>query len=989
MTEAQIYASYCKAHKKLCAEKSVSSDIVASVILLSLVHSHLNYEFFSNIRNQDNKSIKLVSETCDVSYEDITYAYNNISSETISSVRSIIARWGITFDVYENIFGALFEKYITKKDSGAYYTSPLTTEYITLRSLITYVLQDLVPKDTLYLTCQQKDLLGWFNKLILHFDEENRKLIYNRLTIVNIIDPTCGTGAFLFQAFKCILQIYKQLQVDIDSSLIKNIISSNLYGVDIDPEAIAILKFRFLILAESFGISHIDLSSNFKIGNTLNSIEFNWEGHFSNGGKFDIVVGNPPYVESSKVQRCCFDADLQTLDCGNLYAYVTEKVIKTILKENGILGFIIPISVVSTSRMAPLRKVIIDNSKECFFSHFADRPGCLFIGVHQKLTVCMLVKSSTINCQIYTSSYFHWDKEQENELFFRVTPYRINIAEPTGIIPKIGSDTERDILSKVSNSITKTNLLETSVKDGTYSVWLNMRMCFWAKSFCSQQTSNEYKRFDFDCPQYAKAFSAFLNSSLFFFVWEATSDCWHVTTKDLNVFKFSIDEIPTDILADICEQYDKYESALEQTKKYIGSVQTEYIYQHKFHKGLIDKIDDLFARFFKFNKRELDFIKNYQIKYRLNNAIQKSMTVIDLFSGVGGLSLGFENAGYNVILANEIDPEIALSYRCNHPGTLMLNCDIKELADDIDGCIKQYSGIAGPDKINSIQEQLKLVDVIIGGPPCQGFSMAGGRIRKAKVLFEDPRNYLFHQYFRIIQKYEPKYFVFENVVGLLSSKNGEILETIKALFSDDANFQKGGYSLNIKVFDASDFGVPQCRKRVLIIGSKKSFNLEKTIQETISSLEPDLRDKFLTKRTVRDAISDLAVHVGEDGYPNHCATIHSQKALERIKKIKPNQNFTSLDEDIKSVHSGAYGRLDWDKPATTITTRFDTPSAGRYIHPDADRTITQREAARLQSFPDTFVFRGSKSSICKQIGNAVPPQLAEFVARIILHLENS
>lgn len=359
----------------------------------------------------------------------------------------------------------------------------------------------------------------------------------------------------------------------------------------------------------------------------------------------------------------------------------------------------------------------------------------------------------------------------------------------------------------------------------------------------------------------------------------------------------------------------------------------------------------------------------------------RSYNVIDLFSGAGGLSLGFEKAGYKVILANEIDKSIAASYQKNHPDTLMLNVDIKYLVDYFDSVIEDVYDNRYPH----LKEDLKHIDVIIGGPPCQGFSMAGSRIRKANEFIEDERNYLFKYYFKMIQKFEPSFFVFENVTGILSSHKGEIIKQIVSFFSDSSNFKNGSYYISINILNAADFGVPQNRKRVLIIGSKAPFDFNRTKQTVLDSLPNDELVRFSSSTSVRDAIADLTniSPYSLNSIPNHIATRHSPKALERIAKIKPNENWTKLNEEIKSIHSGSYGRLDWDKPATTITTRFDTPSAGRYIHPCLNRTLTPREAARIQSFPDDYVFYGSKSSICTQIGNAVPPQLAQFIAYMI------
>lgn len=160
------------------------------------------------------------------------------------------------------------------------------------------------------------------------------------------------------------------------------------------------------------------------------------------------------------------------------------------------------------------------------------------------------------------------------------------------------------------------------------------------------------------------------------------------------------------------------------------------------------------------------------------------MNIVDIFAGVGGLSLGFEMASKDnqVFLANELVPEIADSYKKNHPNTKMINMDVKDFVGYLD------SALLGKEELNSeMMDRLKHVDVVIGGPPCQGFSMAGGRIRKANAFMKDPRNELFNYYFNVIQRLEPEYFIFENVAGILSSKNGEVISTIKEIFNDAGN----------------------------------------------------------------------------------------------------------------------------------------------------------------------------------------------------------
>ncbi len=361
------------------------------------------------------------------------------------------------------------------------------------------------------------------------------------------------------------------------------------------------------------------------------------------------------------------------------------------------------------------------------------------------------------------------------------------------------------------------------------------------------------------------------------------------------------------------------------------------------------------------------------------------MKVIDLFAGCGGFSTGFTQAGFEITKAVEFDKTIADTYKKNHINTDVIVSDI--------GLIDNKNYFAQNE-----------CDVIIGGPPCQGFSMAGARIRNGFV--DDPRNYLFKHYFNIVKIVKPKAFVIENVQGLLTMAQGKILSEIIRLFSDKDNFGSEQYHLHYKLVNATDFGIPQHRERVILIGLKnKDFDIDELFDKT----KDDVLYKhpnYFEKVTVWDAISNLPKTNAEgictnttsesnyqlylscdsDQLHNHYATRHNSKAVERMAKIKPGENWTALDEDIKSVHSGAYGRLKKDGVAPTITTRFDTPSGGMFIHPLENRTLTPREAARIQSFPDSFVFYGNKSSICKQIGNAVPPKISYFIANCVRRL---
>lgn len=344
-------------------------------------------------------------------------------------------------------------------------------------------------------------------------------------------------------------------------------------------------------------------------------------------------------------------------------------------------------------------------------------------------------------------------------------------------------------------------------------------------------------------------------------------------------------------------------------------------------------------------------------------------SVIDLFAGVGGLSLGFEKQGFEVLIANEYDKSIAAAYTENHRDTKMIVGDITSL--DLKEIFGPYAG---------------KVDVVIGGPPCQGFSQKGQR-----KTIHDERNFLFKYYVAVVELVKPKYFVMENVPNLLTAEGGYFFKEIEELFN------KMGYSLEHGVLNASDYGVPQNRRRAVIIGK-------------LNGTAPKLPEPQSKKVTIWDAISDLAYlesgegtekqeyrNVPESDYEkllrgdsttlyNHIVTKHSPLALERLAMIPPNAGKEVLPKEhlTKSIYSGTWTRMRKDEISVTITTRFDTPSSGKFTHPFLDRAITVREAARIQSFPDDFRFVGNKGSQMKQVGNAVPPLLAAAIAEVIM-----
>lgn len=343
------------------------------------------------------------------------------------------------------------------------------------------------------------------------------------------------------------------------------------------------------------------------------------------------------------------------------------------------------------------------------------------------------------------------------------------------------------------------------------------------------------------------------------------------------------------------------------------------------------------------------------------------MRVADLFAGVGGLSHGFDMEGFDIVFSIEFDKEIASANQYNHPHTKVYNTDITKI--NIEDLYKRHSNI----------------DVIIGGPPCQGFSQKGKRLS-----LNDERNYLFQYFIQFVKKFKPKYFLLENVPNIITTSNGFFKDEIINAFSNL------GYSIDHDILKASNFGIPQDRRRAFFLGKlgSNSLNLPKVNYKKVS---------------IKDAIYDLPFIASGEGKDvsvydkeplskyqkklrttstvlyNHKSTNHSKIALERLSLIPKNGGRDSLPKEhlTKSIFSGTWCRLKEDGIAATITTRFDTPSSGLFTHPILDRCLTVREAARIQSFPDTFRFYGNKTSQMKQVGNAVPPLLAKAIAEVI------
>lgn len=384
---------------------------------------------------------------------------------------------------------------------------------------------------------------------------------------------------------------------------------------------------------------------------------------------------------------------------------------------------------------------------------------------------------------------------------------------------------------------------------------------------------------------------------------------------------------------------------------------------------------------------------------------------IDLFAGCGGLTEGFVSAGFNVIAAVEIDKYAAATYKTNHPDTVLLEMDITEdeVIEELDAIIRGRE-----------------VDVIIGGPPCQSFSLIG-RAKDPKGMEKDPRNKLVDRYVQIIDYIQPKFLVMENVPGILNAKFGSVYKKLMK------SLEKKGYIVHSEKLNAAHYGVPQLRNRIIFIGNRVG------IGEGLNG--PDLKEVLFPKPThwapyywhsaefsepkpgerrlkrfltLWDAISDIPpVEPGSGQNPclyvkaskltvyqkkmrkgaprkllyNHIARYNNPQDLKRYRTLKPGQIARDLPKKLQiyrdDIFDDKFKRQSWDRPSTTIVAHMHK-DGNMFIHPEQVRSLTPREAARIQSFPDRYIFEGPTNNWYKQIGNAVPPLMAEAIATHIM-----
>lgn len=435
----------------------------------------------------------------------------------------------------------------------------------------------------------------------------------------------------------------------------------------------------------------------------------------------------------------------------------------------------------------------------------------------------------------------------------------------------------------------------------------------------------------------------------------------HLNQVMLSDWETGKKDIPTKIKLSIFDLFDKIDKLNEKQK------------------------DSLFQRR-KYVQKRYDVIPNGKMFYQNEKNVLISNEVVSLkeqyharvkndkpkgialFAGCGGLSLGFHNAGFDVIGFVELQGDFHVTYKKNFPNSLLLGTDVRNVSNK---------------EVENWLDAFGEIDILFGGPPCQGFSLAGKR-----DVF-DPRNQLYKEFARIASILKPKTILLENVRLLTSMKTADGIYAAEDIVK---SFENAGYRMTYKVVNAKDYGVPQSRERVIFIGIRIGIT-DKTIffpDPTHGPKNDNLLFQLKPYVTFRDATGDLeSLESGERSSkdPLHFAIVHPKHVIDWLRGIpegesahnNPNPNLRP-----KSGYNTTYKRIRWDETCSTISTNFSMISGSRNVHPHNTRSLTIREAARCQTFPDNFTWEGKWGTIRTMIGNAVPPLLAEIMARHIL-----
>lgn len=530
---------------------------------MSITNSYLIQNYSCSelkvIRNEVNEMVQGITE----SFEDVNKMYS--------------------YEEVQEILSSLNEKESIRKNKGVYYTPKDIVKFI--------------------LTNSVKLVYGKLKTNNLHVMDLNGIPYSTFCFTKSVYDPTCGTGVFLLEALEMKLDLLDLHNTEVTRGKIQKVVAS-INGNDLNPDSIAITKLRlFLCVLHRHGVIKVR-----GIGKIMNKCfaSYDFVAEKPNPkNQYDIIIGNPPYVEDSKSDSC------PEKKYGNIFANVLENA-AIHLKSGGVLGFIIPLSYVSTPRMKKIRDELYGKIPEQYILSYSDRPDCLFTSVHQKLCV-LFGRKREVPRTIFTGNYRYWYKEERYDLF-NTTEVVKNIFVEDNYVPKLGTKLDMIIYRKIIAN--NTPIIQHLENDGT-SIYLNMRAAFWIKAFLHEHSGSEYKKFNCKNTEYANFCMCLLNSSLFWWYWICVSDCWHITRKELIGFKVpdihNFDKVNALALA--------LEEKLEETKLYVGTKQTEYEYKHKECVEEIHRIDNYINNLYGLTDEESLYIKNFAYRYRIGGGV--------------------------------------------------------------------------------------------------------------------------------------------------------------------------------------------------------------------------------------------------------------------------------------------------------------------------------------------------------------------------------
>ena len=653
-------------------------------------------------------------------------------------------------DINPDVLGYIFEKYINQKELGAYYTKEDITEYISKNTIIPFILDKMkrngfnAPDPNPMIT-NNEDIIEQMNAYVENITSYKEvKFLYKDVLLeLSVLDPSVGSGAFLFAALNILLPIYQKAVFKMkefaktqddewlhetiltlshhaeEYYLTKQIILNNLYGVDIVEEATEICKLRlFLQLASHLpditsieplpdidfniyagnslvgGLSWEDLEANYTMDlftsmnrdnikadiktlsdfknqyrtvqqqdeneedlvhlkNQIDYIKdrinrdtqieienpFHWFINFDsiiNKGGFDVIIGNPPYVEYTKKNAITKKSikdnyqikSYKTEDCGNLYAYFIERAYN-IINDGNYFGMIIPISSITTSRADKLQALLLNNTTS-YFSSFSNRPAKLFDGVEQRLVIFISKKQLNDENIFYSSKYNHWYADERDLLFSRIKYSKIKFDKKFQSIAKIG-DRESPIFEKIYKHSILTNFLS---KKSNHCVYFHDAPTYWIRAFTFKPSgvvegkTSHYKQIYLDNENNCSILNCILNSSLFYLFFKSFSNCRDFSIREINSFPFDLNKLTENKINDFVNLSNDLEANYKENRKIssraypTGTVEFEEYYP-KYSKKIIDKIDKCLAEIYGFSNEELEYIINYDIKYRMGSELEE------------------------------------------------------------------------------------------------------------------------------------------------------------------------------------------------------------------------------------------------------------------------------------------------------------------------------------------------------------------------------